>query len=94
VTALRAAATSLGSGIRAARENPIPSCLSGAHRAEVTGLADLSRAVTGFDNALGAVGSNDYPAARQDMQTAIAALQPGAAEMAKATADGNRPGTP
>ena len=45
VTALRSAAASLRSSTQAAGKNLIPGCISGAHEAEVTGLANLSGAV-------------------------------------------------
>lgn len=92
VTALRSAATSLRSSTRAAGKNLIPGCVSGAHRAEVAGLADLGDAVAGFDNAVGETGSGDYGTAQRGMRTAITAMQSGSAEMAKTTADLNRYG--
>ena len=90
VTAFRSAATSLRSSTQAAQKNLIPGCVSGAHRAEATGLADLGDAVAGFDNAIGETGSGDYGTAQRGMRTAITAMQSGSAEMAKTTADLNR----
>lgn len=91
--ALRSAATSLGSSTRAAYRNVIPVCISGAHHAEVAGLAALSGAVTGFDNVLSAVGSGYDQTAHRNIQTAITAMQSGSADMAKAMADLSRYGT-
>jgi hypothetical protein len=92
VTALRSAANSLGSATRAADRNVIPACISGAHQAEVAGLASLGSAVTGFENALSAIGSGDDPTAHGNIRTAIPAMQSGSADMAKATVDLSRYG--
>ena len=92
VTALRSAANSLGSATRAADRNVILACISGAHPAEVAGLASLGSAVTGFENALSAIGSGDDPTAHGNIRTAITAMQSGSADMAKATADLSRYG--
>jgi hypothetical protein len=92
VTALRSAANSLGSATRAAGRNVIPACISGAHQAEVAGLASLGSAVTGFENALRAIGSGDDPTARGNIRTAIPAMQSGSADMAKASVDLSRYG--
>jgi hypothetical protein len=93
VTALRSAASSLGSATRAAGRNVIPACISGAHQAEVAGLASLGSAVTGFGNALSAIGGGGDQAAHGNIRTAIAAMQSGSADMAKATVDLSRYGT-
>jgi hypothetical protein len=90
VTAVRSVATSLGSAVGAADRNVIPACISGAHRAEVAGLASLGSAVTGFKNALSAIGSGNDQGAHGDVQTAITAMQTGSADMAKATVDLSR----
>ena len=92
VTALRSAASSLGSATRAAGRNVIPACISGAHHAEVAGLASLGSAVTGFENALRAIGSGDDPTAHGNIRTAIPAMQSGSADMAKASVDLSRYG--
>jgi hypothetical protein len=92
VTALRSAANSLGSATRAADKNVIPACITGAHQAEVAGLAGLGGAVTGFQNALAAIGGGHDQAAHGNIQTAITAMQAGSADMAKATVDVNRYG--
>jgi hypothetical protein len=92
VTTLRSATTSLRSATRGADENVIPACISGAHRAEIAGLAALGGAVTGFDSALSAVGSGNDPAAQTDIGAAITSMQTGSADMAKAMVDVNRYG--
>lgn len=92
VTALRSAADSLGSATRAGDRNVIPACISGAHQAEVAGLASLGGAVTGFEKALSAIGSGDDPTAHGNIRTAITAMQSGSADMAKATVELSRYG--
>jgi hypothetical protein len=92
VTALRSADSSLGSATQAAGRNVIPACITGAHQAEVAGLAALGSAVTGFQNALAAIGAGHDQAAHGNIQTAITAMQTGSADMAKATVDVNRYG--
>jgi hypothetical protein len=87
VTALRSAATSLRSTTRGAAQNPVPACISGAYHAEVAALADLGRAVTGFENTLSAAGRGDDQAAHGNIQAAITATQSGSAQLAKATID-------
>ncbi len=90
VTAVRSAASSLGSSTRAAGQNVIPACISGAHQTEVAGLAALGGAVTGFQNALAAIAAGHDQAAHGNIQSAITAMQTGSADMAKATVDVNR----
>jgi hypothetical protein len=92
VTALRSADSSLGSATQAAGRNVIPACITGAHQAEVAGLAALGSAVTGFQNALTAIGAGHDQAAHGNIQTAITAMQTGSADMAKAAVDVNRYG--
>ncbi len=92
IAGFRSAVAALRSAVRLAEDDPIPGCVSGAHQAEATGLADLGHAVVGFGAVLGAVGSGDYPAAYHDMQSAIVVLQPGSAQMAKATIALNKSG--
>jgi hypothetical protein len=84
VTALNAAATSLRSSTQAATKNLIPGCAAGTHQAEVKGLTDLGDAVGGFGNAVTGAGRGDYGNAQRDLQTGIAAVQSGSAEMAAA----------
>jgi hypothetical protein len=93
VTAFRPAVTSLRSVIRAAQENLIPACVSGAHLAEGTGLTELGRAVADYQNALAAIGGGSSQAALRNIRAGITAMQSGSAEMAKATADVNRYGS-
>ncbi|MGH3223118.1 MAG: hypothetical protein ACRDPY_31255 [Streptosporangiaceae bacterium] len=92
VTALRSAAKSLRSATRGADENVIPACISGAHRAEVAGLAALGGAVAGFDSALSAIGSGNDPAAQTDIGAAITSMQTGSADIARAMVDVNKYG--
>jgi hypothetical protein len=92
VTALRSAAASLRSSTQAAGKNLIPGCISGAHQAEVTGLANLSGAVANFDNAADQTDSGNNGTAQRSMQSAVAAVQDGWAEMATAIAGVNRYG--
>jgi hypothetical protein len=92
VTALRSATKSLRSATQGADREVIPACVSGAHRAEVAGLAALGGAVTGFNTALTAVGSGNDPAAQTDIGAAITSMQTGSADIAKAMVDVNRYG--
>lgn len=92
VSALRSAAASLRSSIQAAGKGLIPGCISGAHQAEVTGLASLSGAVVNFDNAADQTDSGNNGTAQRSMQSAVAAVQYGWAEMATAIAGVNRYG--
>lgn len=84
VTALRSAAASLSSATQAAEKNMIPGCVSGAHQAEVAGLADLDHAVTGFGSAADKSDSGDFDGAQGGMQAAVTAMQSGSAEVATA----------
>lgn len=84
VTALRSAAASLRSAVQAAAKNPIPGCVTGAHQAEVTALADLAGAAAGFGGAVSATGTGDYATARRDIRAAVATSQPGSAQLANA----------
>lgn len=93
VTALSSATTSLRSSTQSAGKTPIPACVPGAHTAEVTGLADLGRAVAGFASAVNEARGGDYATAGQTLDTAIAAMQSGSAQMATAIVDLNRYGT-
>ncbi len=93
VTAFRSAATSLRSATRAAQENLIPACVSGAHPAERAGLTELGGAVADYQNALAAIGGGDYQAAHRNIQAGITAIQSGSAEVAKAAADVSRYGS-
>ena len=93
VTGLSSAAASLRSSTQAAGKSLIPACVPGARKAEVTGLADLGRAVTGFGSAVSEARGADYAAAAGTLAAAIAAMQSGSAQMATAIADLNRYGT-
>ena len=93
VTALNSAAASLHVSTQAAGKSLIPGCVSGAYQAEVAGLTDLGRAVTGFDNAVSESASGDYGAAQHSSQAAVAVLQTGSAKMAAAIVDVNGYGT-
>ncbi|HEY6297261.1 MAG TPA: hypothetical protein VIX15_16510, partial [Streptosporangiaceae bacterium] len=70
----------------------IPACVSGAHGAEVAGLAARGGAVTGFDSALSAVGSGNDAAAQAGIGAAITSMQTGSADIARAMVDVNRYG--
>lgn len=86
VAALNSAAASLRSSTQVATKNLIPGCVAGTHQAEVKGLTDLGDAVAGFGTAVTGAGRGDYGNAQRDMQTGIAAVQSGSAEMAVAIA--------
>lgn len=92
VTALRSATASLSSSTQAAGKNLIPGCVSGAHQAEVAGLAKLSGAVASFDSAADQTDSGNNGTAQRSMQTAVTAMQSGSAEMATAVAGVNQYG--
>lgn len=92
VSALRSATGSLRSAVQAAAKNPIPGCVTGAHQAEVTALADLAGAAAGFGGAVSATGTGDYATARRDIRAAVATSQPGSAQLAKAITDLTRYG--
>ena len=84
VTAFRSAATSLRTATRAAQQNLIPACVSGAHLAEGAALTELGGAVARYQDALVAIGGGDYPAAHRNIQAGITAMQAGSAKVTKA----------
>jgi hypothetical protein len=93
VTAFRSAATSLRTATRAAQQNLIPACVSGAHLAEGAALTELGGAVARYQDALVAIGGGDYPAAHRNIQAGITAMQAGSAKVTKAAADVSRYGS-
>jgi hypothetical protein len=93
VTAFRSAATSLRTATRAAQQNLIPACVSGAHLAEGAALTELGGAVAHYQDALVAIGGGDYQAAHRNIQAGITAMQAGSAKVTTAAADVSRYGS-